>query len=145
MMIGRHTLSAQSSNTLIIPEELRKSFSGRFFITQGFEQNLILFNAQLFEQVSSKFMQMSITDPTARLLSRMILGNAAELEIEQNGVLNIPEYLLATTKIQGSAILIGQGLYCEIWAPEMWRMQELNLQDVEANSNRFNSCQLCIA
>lgn len=145
MLIGRHTISSRTSDLLRIPEELRKSLSGRFFITQGFEQNLILFSGEIFEKVSNKFLQMSLTDPLARLLSRMILSNAAELEIGENGELHIPEYLRTASKIQDTVILVGQGVYCEIWSQEQWKIQELNLQDAEANSGRFNDYALCIA
>jgi MraZ protein len=145
MLIGRHTISSPNSTLLIIPEGLRKSLSGRFFITQGFEKNLILLSGELFEQVANQFMQMSLTDPLARLLSRMILSNAAELEIGPSGELEIPEQLKAGSKIQGTVILVGQGVYCEIWSQELWKLQELNLQDTEANSSRFNGYQLCIA
>jgi MraZ protein len=145
MLTGCHAISIHASDCLIIPDELRKSLSGRFFITQGFEQNLILFSGELFEQFSKQFLQLSLTDPLARLLSRMIFSNAAELEIGSSGELHIPEHLRACTKIQDMAVLVGQGVYCEIWSQELWKIQELNLRDAEANSSRFNGYQLCIA
>lgn len=142
MLIGCHSIS---SDPLIIPEKMRGYFSGRIFVTQGFEQNLFLFNGELFEQISNKFLQMSLTDPLVRLLSRLIMSSATELEIGKNGALAIPENLLAYTQIQDKGILVGQGLYCEIWSPEHWKLQEMKLRDAEANSNRFNTYQLYIA
>lgn len=142
MLIGCHIIS---SNPMIIPAEMRNALSGPIFITQGFEQNLILFSAEFFEQISNKFLQMSLTDPLVRMLSRLIMSSATRLEIGPTGEFNIPQNLKAYTQIQDTGILVGQGVYCELWSPEQWQLQELKLRDADANSCRFNTYQLNIA
>jgi DNA-binding transcriptional regulator/RsmH inhibitor MraZ len=50
----------------------------------------------------------------------------------------IPDNLKEFAKLDDEISLIGQGDYFEIWAPDLWNVQEAQLRDAETNSARFS-------
>jgi MraZ protein len=142
MLLGRHCLKASKKNVFIVPRGL---LSGQYFLTQGFEKNLLLINKQDFEPLISEFGRLTITDPLVRLLSRLMLGNAIETNIDSTSKLYIPDYLADFAQLGEKAILVGQGKYLEIWSPDSWHEQEQSLLDAAENSGRFHSYNINFA
>lgn len=142
MLIGRYLLKAHKANVFLAPDDLN---SGQYFLTQGFEKNLLLINQKDFEQLVDGFGGLSITDPLARLLSRLMLGNAVQLAIGSDRQIYIPDYLAGFAQITEQAVLVGQGKYFEMWSPGSWQEQENRLMDVSQNSNQFNLFNISFA
>jgi DNA-binding transcriptional regulator/RsmH inhibitor MraZ len=44
--------------------------------------------------------------------------------------------------VDGQAVVAGQGEYFEVWKPEDWDSQMTQLQDPEANNQRFAALDL---
>lgn len=142
MLIGRYTLNAYEKNIFTAPGGL---VSGQYFLTQGFEQNLLLISQEDFEVLARHFRQLSITDPLARLLSRLMLSNAVLLQVVSKKHFHIPDSLAEFAQIADQAILIGQGQYFEIWSPKLWQEQETRLRDTSSNASRFHLFQIGFA
>jgi MraZ protein len=87
---------------------------------------------------------MNLADPLARLLLRMILGAASELEMDEAGCIFVPQNLREFANLNGEAVLVGQGDYFEVWSPAHWHEQETQLQDAETNSQRFVMLDLAV-
>ena len=137
MFLGQHNFSLEESNRLTVPPVFREELGRGAFITQGFDRNLWVLSADEFQAVYARFAALNIADPLARLLLRMVLGNAVELVIDELGRMVIPQELRDFAGLGKEAVLVGQGKYFEIWAPASWQKQELALQDAEANADRF--------
>ncbi len=118
---------------------------GLYYLTQGFEQNLLLVSEDNFRALARDFSRLSLTDPLSRLLSRLVLGNAAQVRIEENLSIQIPERLLEFAQISREMLLVGQGSYFEIWSPELWQEQEQRLRETHLNADRFHSIQISLA
>jgi MraZ protein len=97
-----------------------------------------------FDLISQRVNQISMTDPAARLLRRLIFSNAAEVEFDRNGRILIQAYLRNGVNLNGSAIVVGVGDHFEIWAPELWQQQTALLEDGETNAKRFAALNLPI-
>jgi MraZ protein len=57
--------------------------------------------------------------------------------VDKAGRILVPPRLRQFLSMTNEATLVGQGEYFEIWTPADWDLQEENLQDTEANSQRF--------
>jgi len=110
-------------------------------MTQGFDRNLQVLTASAFEQIYRQATSLNIADPLARLLLRLFLGSAVELPPRPPNIA-IPDNLMEYASLRENVLLIGQGDYFEIWAPDQWGQQEVQLRDVEANASRFVSLTL---
>ena len=142
MFIGQYQSSFKVNNQLEIPANFQNLLSGQVVITQGFERNILILPVEVFQDLSRLVMALNIADPLARGLMRMLFGNAQYSEIDSSGLISLPDRLKEFAGLTGDVVLIGQGKYIEIWSGEAWHKQSQDLQDVEANSQRFASLSL---
>jgi transcriptional regulator MraZ len=144
MVIGQHQLLLEKDHQLAVPENFRELFTEGAFVTRGFEQNLLIFSARVFQELVVRITRLSITDPLARLLNRLIIGNASKLELSDSGQVFIPEALRSVAGLEKDIIMVGQGNYCEVWARPDWEKQVSNMLDTGANSQRFAHLDLTL-
>jgi MraZ protein len=143
MFIGQHNSSLDVKNRLALPTRYKGMLAEGVYITQGFDRNLLLLTCDAFEEVLRRIRGMNIADPTARLLLRMFLGSATKVDLDRSGSIILPQELIEFANIEKDALLIGQGDYFEVWAPQLWKEQEISLNNVEANSHRFSALTIC--
>jgi len=144
MYLGQYRLFLDKDQQVVLPEAFRASFKDGAYVTCGFEHNLLVMSEQEFQELYQRVAGLNIADPLARLLHRLILGNAARLEISQDGHLRLPPDLLAFAGLEKELVLVGQGDYCEAWAPAEWEKQSRLLLDTAANSARFAQLDLAL-
>jgi len=142
MFIGLHNTSLDAKHRLAFPARYKGMLAEGVYVTQGFDRNLLLLTSDAFEVVARQIQGMNMANPLARLLFRMILGSATRLELDKNNSVLLPRELLDFANIKTDATLVGQGNYFEIWTPELWKEQENSLNNVEANSHRFESLSI---
>jgi MraZ protein len=97
---------------------------------------------EVFQELSKLLVALNIANPLARGLLRMLLGNASYVDIDQSGVINLTDSLKEFARLGPEVVLVGQGKYFEIWSQALWQQQQIDLQDAEANSERFISMDL---
>lgn len=143
MFLGQYHHNIDEKGRLTIPARFRDLLAAEgAYILQGFDHNLMVLTAPSFESISLRVSQMSLTDPTARLLKRLIFSTADRVEVDRVGRILIPQFLRQSAGLDGDAVIVGSGSYFEIWAPEVWDQQMSQLQDIEANAQRFVSLDL---
>jgi MraZ protein len=72
----------------------------------------------------------------------LIFSTAERVELDKAGRILIPQFLRQTLQVDGEVILVGADDYFEIWAPEAWVEQSTQLQDSQANAQRFATLDL---
>ncbi len=142
MFLGQYKHTIDDKGRLMIPARFRQMVGEGAYITQGFDRCLMLMTEAYFHKVYERISAMSLADPTARLLRRLILANAYPVEVDKVGRILLPQPLRQFLNLDGEAILVGQGEYFEIWAPQEWEEQMCLLQDTEANQQRFATLDL---
>ena len=142
MFIGHFQHTLDDKGRLMIPARFRELLEGGAFITQGFDKCLMVMTDAYFKQVYERINAMNLADPTARLLRRLILSNAFPAEVDKVGRIVVPQPLRAFIEIEGEAIVAGQGEYFEVWTPAAWNEQMIQVQDTEANIQRFATLDL---
>jgi len=115
---------------------------GGAFITQGFDRCLMVMTEAYFNQVYERINSINLAEPKARLLRRMILSNAYPVEVDKIGRILVPQNLRTFIGLDSEAILAGQGEYFEVWNPAAWNEQMIQIQDTEANQDRFAALDL---
>jgi division/cell wall cluster transcriptional repressor MraZ len=111
-------------------------------MTQGFDRNLQILTAEAFRKVVRQASSLNLADPLARQLLRLLLATAVPVQAESQSSVTVPEGLKDFAALHSEIVLIGQGDYIEIWAPELWEKQETQLQDAEANASRFTALNI---
>jgi MraZ protein len=132
MFLGQFQHNLDDKGRLMIPARFRETLEGGATITQGFDKCLMVLTDDYFKQVYERLETMSLTDPTTRLLRRLILANAYPVEVDKVGRILVPQNLRAFVHLE----------YFEVWKPVDWNEQMAKLQNVEANSQRFAALDL---
>ncbi len=142
MFLGQYQHSIDDKGRLMVPARFRELLEGGAYLTQGFEKCLMVMTEAHFKQVYDLITSMSLTDPTARLLRRLIFSNAYPVEMDKIGRVLVPGNLRQFAGLEGDAVIAGQGEYFEVWTPAEWDKQAALLSDAEANNHRFAALNL---
>jgi MraZ protein len=145
MYLGQYRLNLENDRGLVIPAGFRDIFAQGAYVTRGFEQNLLIMSEGDFQERYKQLAALSITDPNARLLQRLLLGNASRLEMDASGHVLLPPDLISIAGLEKEIILVGQGDYFEAWAPSQWEKQSAILLDTTANAGRFAHLDLTLS
>jgi len=142
MFLGQYHHSFDDKSRLTIPARFRDLLTDGAFVIRGLDNNLMVLTNPAFETIYQRVKVMNITDPAARLLRRLILGAAFQLQVDNSGRILIPQELRTYANLEGEAVLVGQGDYFEVWSPTLWQEQEAKIQDAETNAKRFATLDL---
>ncbi len=137
MFLGRYHHTLDKKGRLTIPARFRDALEGGAYLVQGFDRNLMVLTPPVFERIYRRVNALSMTDPVARQLKRLIFSAASPVEVDRAGRILIPPYLREAIALEGEAVVVGVGDYFEIWPATAWEEQMAVLQDAEANAQRF--------
>ena len=137
MFFGKHSLPLTENKRLTLPSGFREGMGHFVYVTQGFDQNLLLLPQPAFNAICANVKTISITDPMARLLNRLFLGSAEEVTVGKSGQIELPGQLCEYASLGEEVIVVGQGDYLEVWSPNQWQKQIENIRDLESDPHRF--------
>jgi MraZ protein len=144
MFLGQYEHTIDDKGRLTIPARYRDLLFEGAFITEGFDQNLMVLTSSAFMTVSDRVNRMSMTDPNVRDLKRMMFGRATQAEIDKAGRMLIPGFLRDRAQLKTNIVVVGMGDYFELWSAENWQVQNQPVPNSEANSKRFTAFDLSV-
>jgi MraZ protein len=142
MFTGEHSHSIDEKGRLTIPAKFRAELAEGCFVARGFDKHLIIYTKADFETLSTKASKLSLTNLQARNLWRMFYGAAHEDTPDGQGRIQVPQYLRDYADLNAEVRIIGVGEFIEIWAASAWAEKQKELNDPEANAERFASLDL---
>jgi MraZ protein len=142
MFLNQYQHSFDDKGRLTIPSKFRELPAEGAFVVQGLDRNLMVLPPAVFQILYDRLMAMSLTDPTARLLRRVILGNALQVVPDGVGRILLQPNLKEYASLKENVVFVGQGDYFEIWSPELWKEQEVQVSDASTNAQRFAALEL---
>ena len=133
---GRMGLPARHRETVMVISE------GRIVITIDMREScLLLYPLSEWEAVQAKLEGLSNINSQARLLQRLLIGHAADLELDTAGRLLLPAMLRDYACLDKKLVLVGQGNKIEIWSADHWQ-QQLEYWRAEGASAMSQNSQL---
>jgi len=142
MFLNQYLHSFDDKGRLTIPSKFRELPAEGAFVVHGLDRNLMVLPPSAFEIIYNRLMAMSMTDPSARLLRHIILGNALQVAPDGAGRILISPNLREFANLQNEVVFVGQGDYFEIWSPELWQEQQVQINDAATNTQRFATLDL---
>jgi MraZ protein len=142
MFLGQYQHNIDDKGRLTIPARFRDLLADGAYVIRGFDRNLMVLTPAYFEALYDRVNHMNLTDPTARLLKRLIFSGADRVEVDKAGRILLPQFLRQSASLNGDVVVVGVGEFFEIWSPEHWTEQVNQLQDAEANAQRFAAFDL---
>jgi len=144
VFLGRYEHIVDAKGRVAIPARFRSELGERMYVTRWLDKCLALYSAPAFEALAAKVSALSITDHNARQLRRIFFSDAAELEFDRQGRVNLPSHLRDFAGIGGDeadTMIVGMNDYIEIWAKERW-FEVQNQVEEDPNSIAAQLAQL---
>lgn len=143
MFLGRFYHNLDDKGRLTVPARFRDLLvPDGAYVMQGFELNLMVLPSTTFESLNRRIHQMSLTDPTSRLLRRLLYSTADRVDVDKAGRILLPQFLRQAAALESSVVIVGNGNFFELWSPEQWDVQNEQLQDAQLNAHRFAALNL---
>jgi MraZ protein len=143
MFLGRYHHTVDEKGRLTVPARYRDLLAAEgAYLTQGFDQNLNVYPIPIFERISTRINQQSMTDPSSRVLRRLMFSSAEHVVLDKAGRILIPQFLRDEININSEAVIVGMGDYFEIWSPDLWLGQSVMMEKSEPLAIRFMDLDL---
>ena len=95
---------------------------GRLVVTIDMrEKCLLMYPLPEWEVVQRKLESLSNIGEQARLLQRLLIGHATDLELDGQGRVLLPQMLRNYAALEKKLVLVGQGNKIEIWSDSLWQ------------------------
>ncbi len=142
MFLNQYQHNFDDKGRLTIPSRFRELPETGAVVVQGLDRNLMVLPPDVFQKLFNRLMAMSLTDPAARQLRHVILGNALEVIPDGSGRILLSANLKEYANLKESVVFVGQGDYFEIWASDHWQNEQTKLNDTAVNDQRFAALDL---
>jgi MraZ protein len=119
MFIGKYYHHLEEKGRLSLPKKFRDQESN-WVITRGLDGCLFLLRAENFEKEIQKISNSSFTKKANRDLVRLMTNEAQELTTDQNGRVNLPNYLIDFAELNKELVVVGSLDHIEIWNQEKY-------------------------
>jgi MraZ protein len=143
MFLGQFHHNLDEKGRLTIPARYRDLLlASGAYVLRGFDNNLIVLPSPNFDALAQRLNRLSLTHPDQRALQRRIFSGATQLEFDKAGRILLPQFLRDAAQLVDEVIVVGNGVYFELWSPEMWRLQEEQFLDEDSSAERFAAYDL---
>lgn len=131
---GINSINMDTKGRLAIPKKYRESIeeASESQLVATIDLNspcLLIYTTDEWEVIERKLMSLPNMDPQARLVQRLLLGHASEMEMDSQGRILLPSMLREHAKLDKNVILLGQGNKFELWSQEAWDASRPDMLD----------------
>ena len=127
MLMGAYNHTIDAKGRVTIPAKFRCELGDHFVVTRGLSKCLSAYSYERWQKIEDNLSKISLTSKTGSKLTRLILGNAIECEVDKMGRILITGELRAKADLEKDVVLVGLGNRIEIWNKAEW--DEVNAED----------------
>jgi len=129
VFLGEYEHSVDAKGRLAIPAKFRPQLDAGLVVTRGFERCLQVYPMAAWRILSERVSALSLGQPEARQLRRLLFSTAFDTEVDKQGRILIPVGLRDYAGIVENAVVTGMNTYFEIWATDTWEETLTSLAD----------------
>jgi len=120
-------LALDGKGRLAIPTKYRDLLTqrcgGRLVVTLDPSNCLLLYPFPDWEPIEKKLNALPSFNPVNRMMQRILVGSATDLEMDSAGRILLPSLLRERARLEKDVVLVGQGNKFEIWSAADWQAQ----------------------
>lgn len=129
MLIGQYHTRISPKGRLAFPKRFREVLGDNLVVTVGYENSLMVVSAKEWKSLIEATEGKPFILGSARDTTRFLLGEASEVDLDEQGRCILPSYLRAHAKINEEVIFLGLNKYVEIWDKHVWEEYQQNLNE----------------
>jgi MraZ protein len=139
---GINNITVDAKGRMALParyrERLLEACGGRLIVTVDQDHCLLVYPLPEWEIIEEKLNNLPSLNKQSRLLQRLLIGHATDLEMDAQGRILLPAMLREYAGLKKKAVLIGQGKKLEIWDEDTWtESQEQWVEAVKADEGEL--------
>ncbi len=117
---GSFQHSVDQKGRINIPAKFRKApgTAESYVITRGLNSCLYVYPSEEWDKVEEKLRSLAQNDPNALYYLRATLANAADVQVDKQGRINLPPKLIKLAGLSKEVLINGALDKMEIWSPE---------------------------
>ena len=128
MFRGINSVNMDAKGRLVLPARHRETVlsngTGQLVITiDTREKCLLLYLRSEWELVQKRLIELSNINSSARLLQRLLIGHATDVEMDASGRVLLAPMLRDFAELSKKLVLLGQGNKVEIWGDDHWQLR----------------------
>lgn len=119
MFRGATKVTLDAKGRMAIPTRYRERLAtrcdGQIVVTADLDNCLLVYPLPDWEEVERRLVRLPSLDQQARKLQRLMVGHAAEVEMDSHGRILLSRELRDFASLDKQAMLLGQGNKFELW------------------------------
>lgn len=120
MLLGEYKHSIDDKGRLAIPAKFRTKIEGGAIITRGLDKCLFVFTMREWKKLAEKLVALPLAQANSRAFARLMLSGAADVELDSQGRILIPESLREYAGLSKNSVVAGVYNRMEVWDAETW-------------------------
>lgn len=120
MFTGRYYHTIETKGRLAIPQAFREELTSGGVVTWGMDGCLFLFPSSYWQKFSEKLASLSMTNQSARNLTRLLVQSAVDLNLDAQGRTLIPDHLKQQANLKKQVVVAGSLTRIEIWDRDLY-------------------------
>jgi len=129
MLVGQYRAKISPKGRVAFPKRFRDELGDTLVVTVGYENSLMVVSGKDWQSLIEATKDKPLIVGTARDTNRFLLGEATELELDEQGRFVLPLYLREYAKIKAEAVFLGLNKYVEIWDKSVWEEYQKYLHE----------------
>lgn len=132
MLIGEYAHTLDVKGRVNFPAKLLTDLGDRFILSKGLDGCLFVYSAEEWGNLERKIKELPLSK--SRPLQRYFFAGAAEVEVDKQGRIVIPQKLRDHAGLEKDVMIIGASSRAEIWDKERWNLscEELTAETIES-------------
>jgi MraZ protein len=132
VFLGEYEHNLDDKGRLAVPARFREDLGDGVVITRGFDRCLMGFPRPVWATLAQQVSNLSLGQGEARNLRRLLFSGAADVMLDRQGRILIPQNLREFAGLGDQVIVAGLNTHFEIWSTERWR-EVLDTLDVNGS------------
>ena len=120
MFIGEFQHNIDAKGRIALPAKFRAKLTGGAIITRGIDHCLFVLTNKDWEALAQKLIALPLSQANSRAFVRLMLSGAADVELDTQGRILIPDYLRKYAGLGKEAKVTGVYNRMEIWDTKAW-------------------------
>lgn len=132
MLYGRYKHNIDAKGRIFVPSKLREKLGECFIAAAVMDHCVSLYSMEEWNKLQQGLADMPFTK--ARRLQRYLSSNAADVQVDAQGRINLPGHLLSYASLVKETLVIGAGNRAEIWNPESYESESESMTPGEVEN-----------